>query len=50
MKQIANESGQSARIELNVLGDIKILKDSTRYQMQNDGWHKVAVTKQESSK
>ena len=41
MTELANKAGQPATVELNSDGEIKTLRDGTRYQVTPKGWRKL---------
>lgn len=42
MKEIANAAKQPVAVELNTVGDIKVMDDGQRYELTPDGWRLIA--------
>lgn len=49
MTELANKAGQPVEVQLNSEGEIKTMRDGTRYQVTPKGWRKLTDTESKSS-
>jgi len=49
MPELANKAGQPVDVELNSVGEIKTMRDGTRYQVTPKGWRKLPAEDGKSS-